>query len=285
MLVRIQQRRGTSGQWLTSNPTLADGEIGIETDTDKYKIGDGASAWSTLPYNVNLSYIAANYVPIIAAGQPGGLATLDQFGRIPLSQLESIVDGAPALLNTLNEIAAAIGDNATFIDTIEDMIDLKAPKSNPTFTGIADFSGTSSILGISQVPQQSTPTSNKFLYSDGTQASWLDLNLDTVKDVDLSAQVQLTDGDVLSYNGSTQKWTNFPPSSLVGPEGPPGPGLAILGGYDTYAELTAAITSPVKGDAYFVAENLYSWSGTSWTNNGPLLYGAFAISPLFFAGW
>lgn len=285
MLVKIQQRRGTSSEWSSANPILSDGEIGIETDTDKYKIGDGSSAWSALPYNVNLSYIAANYIPIIAAGVPGGLATLDQTGRIPVSQLENIIDGAPALLNTLNEIAAAIDDNATFVDTIEGMIDLKAPKASPAFTGTVDLSGASSILGVSQVPLQSQSTSNKFLYSDGTQASWLELNLDTVKDVDLSAQVQLTDGDVLSYNGSTQKWTNFPPSSLVGPEGPAGPGLAILGAYNTYAELTSAITSPVKGDAYFVADSLYSWSGTAWTNTGPLLHGAFAINPLFFAGW
>lgn len=285
MLVRIQQRRGTSSEWTASNPVLADGEIGIETDTDKYKIGDGASPWSTLPYNVNLSYIAANYIPIIAAGMPSGLATLDQNGRVPLSQLENIIDGAPALLNTLNEIAAAIDDNAAFVDTIEGMIDLKAPKASPSFTGTVNFSGATSIIGISQMPVPLTTDNNKFLYTDGLQASWLELKLDTVKDVDLSAQTPLADGDVLSYNGTTQKWTNFPPSSLVGPEGPVGPAISIMGVFQTYGQLIGTITSPNKGDAYVVANDLYSWTGNAWVNAGPIFGGAFGISPLFFAGW
>ena len=48
-----------------NNPVLADGEIGVETDTDKIKIGDGVTAWNSLPYAgapaaVNL-YLWANF--------------------------------------------------------------------------------------------------------------------------------------------------------------------------------------------------------------------------------
>jgi hypothetical protein len=46
----IQHKRGISTNWTSSNPTLAVGEIGYETNTGKFKIGDGASAWSALPY-------------------------------------------------------------------------------------------------------------------------------------------------------------------------------------------------------------------------------------------
>jgi hypothetical protein len=46
----IQLRRGTSGQWLSSDPVLAEGEIGLETDTEKFKIGDGSTSWSSLTY-------------------------------------------------------------------------------------------------------------------------------------------------------------------------------------------------------------------------------------------
>jgi hypothetical protein len=51
MAVQIQLRRGTASQWTSADPTLAAGELGIETDTDKYKIGDGATAWSALSYS------------------------------------------------------------------------------------------------------------------------------------------------------------------------------------------------------------------------------------------
>ena len=51
MAVQIQMRRGTASQWTSSNPTLAAGEWGLETDTDKYKIGDGSTAWTSLGYS------------------------------------------------------------------------------------------------------------------------------------------------------------------------------------------------------------------------------------------
>jgi len=51
MAVQIQLRRDTASNWTTNNPTLAEGEFAIETDTDKYKIGDGSTAWTSLGYS------------------------------------------------------------------------------------------------------------------------------------------------------------------------------------------------------------------------------------------
>lgn len=50
MAVQIQLRRGTAAAWTTANPILADGEIGVESDTDLFKIGDGLTAWTSLAY-------------------------------------------------------------------------------------------------------------------------------------------------------------------------------------------------------------------------------------------
>ena len=50
MAVQIQLRRDSSTNWTTANPTLALGELGLETDGYKYKIGDGATAWNSLGY-------------------------------------------------------------------------------------------------------------------------------------------------------------------------------------------------------------------------------------------
>lgn len=41
---------GTAASWASENPTLEDGAIGVETDTSKWKIGDGATAWASLGY-------------------------------------------------------------------------------------------------------------------------------------------------------------------------------------------------------------------------------------------
>jgi hypothetical protein len=50
VVTQIQVRRGTAAQWTSTNPTLAAGEWGFETDTGKAKIGNGSSAWSSLSY-------------------------------------------------------------------------------------------------------------------------------------------------------------------------------------------------------------------------------------------
>jgi hypothetical protein len=46
----IQLRGGTASAWTTANPTLAQKEMGIETDTNKIKLGDGATVWTSLGY-------------------------------------------------------------------------------------------------------------------------------------------------------------------------------------------------------------------------------------------
>lgn len=51
MAVNIQLRRGTAAAWTASNPTLMQGELGYETDTGLYKIGNGSTAWNSLSYN------------------------------------------------------------------------------------------------------------------------------------------------------------------------------------------------------------------------------------------
>jgi hypothetical protein len=84
----MQQRRGTAAQWTAANPTLAAGEIGFETDTSKFKIGNGSSNWAALTYFANAN------------------------------DLTAIIDGAPAALNTLNELAAALNDDPGFVTTL-----------------------------------------------------------------------------------------------------------------------------------------------------------------------
>lgn len=50
MAYQIQIRRDTAANWTATNPTLADGEWGYESDTKKFKLGDGSTAWTSLGY-------------------------------------------------------------------------------------------------------------------------------------------------------------------------------------------------------------------------------------------
>lgn len=50
MADKIQFRRDTSSNWSSANPVLSQGEIGLDLTTNQYKIGDGVTAWNSLPY-------------------------------------------------------------------------------------------------------------------------------------------------------------------------------------------------------------------------------------------
>lgn len=50
MANKIQFRRDTAIRWTSINPILMEGELGLETDTGKGKIGDGVHAWTDLKY-------------------------------------------------------------------------------------------------------------------------------------------------------------------------------------------------------------------------------------------
>ncbi len=50
-MTHINQRRDTSANWASANPVLQLGEVGHETNTRKYKLGDGVTAWNDLDYS------------------------------------------------------------------------------------------------------------------------------------------------------------------------------------------------------------------------------------------
>jgi hypothetical protein len=125
MATRMQQRRGTAAQWTAANPILAAGEIGFETDTNKFKMGNGSSAWNALQYFANAAELAA------------------------------IIDGAPELLNTLNELAAAIGDDPEFFTNIADSIAENIDSHNVT-TNVHGIANTTLLATLTNVSDAQT---------------------------------------------------------------------------------------------------------------------------------
>ena len=130
MATRMQQRRGTASQWISTNsgngPILAAGEIGFESDTNKFKIGDGVNHWVDLTYFTD--------------------------AESALASINDLIDGAPAALDTLNELAQALGDNPDFLADL-------APLNSPTFTGTVDVTG-ATITGVAN-PVGDTEAVNK----------------------------------------------------------------------------------------------------------------------------
>jgi hypothetical protein len=104
MATRMQQRRGTSTQWTSSNdgdgPILNAGEIGWESNTNKFKIGDGVNNWIDLPYFVDATDLLAEslggYVENSDIGAISGVAGLDASKNLVVPGTSVIIEGATA---------------------------------------------------------------------------------------------------------------------------------------------------------------------------------------------
>lgn len=201
--VRIQTRRGTAAQWTSANPTLAAGEMGVESDTRKIKIGTGSTAWTSLAYaNVvpsDLTNTLGDYLEVADRGVANGVASLDAQGQVPINQLGNVIDAAPGVLDTLNELAAAINDDASFVTTINTSIATKLARSGGTMTGVIAM-GNNKITGLA------TPTSD---YDASTKKYADDLQTQTVAGIATHASVSTNVHGVADMSAlSTMNYVN-----------------------------------------------------------------------------
>ena len=78
MAIQIQLRRGTALDWTTANPILAEGEMAVEIDTLKFKVGNGITSWNTLPYTSG---------PAGPTGSTGPTGNTGSYGLNPIFSL------------------------------------------------------------------------------------------------------------------------------------------------------------------------------------------------------
>ena len=150
-MTRILIRRGTYTQWTSSTTPLSSGEFGLDTTNNIVKIGNGTDLWIDLTGFVlssDLSNSLGDYVPIGDVGNPDGVASLDSTGNVPISQLGNIISGAPAVLDTLNELAAALNNDQNFTNTVNTALSGKVSKSG----GSTIIPSSGSVAGLSFTP-------------------------------------------------------------------------------------------------------------------------------------
>ena len=179
MATRMQQRRGTAAQWISTNdgngPILSIGEIGFESDNNRFKIGDGVNHWVDLPY------FSDN------------------------QSLTDLIDGAPDLLNTLGELANALGDDADFVGTVS-----AHTSATTSVHGIADTSELATKTYVTDAVDNAT-VDQSALAGDGISWNGVTEQFDVDNTVARSSDIQELAQDAignaagsgLSYNDST----------------------------------------------------------------------------------
>lgn len=171
MTTRMLQRYGLASRWTAINPILEVGEFGFETDTQKFKLGDGETTWLNLPYFISETDLP-NVTALIAAANQQVQADI---ATAVSTAVAGLVDSAPAALNTLNELAAAIADDATFANTVTNAIANKADASHThTLDNLSDVSVATATSG-QVLKKQSDGTWAGETLPTQTTVSYLDL--------------------------------------------------------------------------------------------------------------
>jgi hypothetical protein len=169
----LQLRRGTTTQHNTF--TGLAGEVTVDTDKETVVVHDGSTAGG---FPLARASDLTNFDADTLDGKQ--LATIEsEYQAFANTAAANVVDSAPGTLDTLNELAAALGDDANFSTTVTNSIATKMPIAGGTFTGDITRGGT--------------------VISDGAISDTGTFTLDVAGDIILDAD----GGDIHFYDGGT----------------------------------------------------------------------------------
>jgi hypothetical protein len=161
--VQMAQRKDTAANWTAANPILLSGEIGYETDTKKFKIGDGSTNWNTLAY-----------LPI-----PDGSGNLTITGNLEIGTTGSLTfEGSTANgFETTLAVTDPTADRTITLPNVSGTIITTGDTGSVTSTMLLD--GTIVNADISDIAEIAVSklangTANQVIVTDGTNVSWSD---------------------------------------------------------------------------------------------------------------
>ena len=183
----MQQRRDTAANWTSANPTLLAGEIGIESDTLKWKVGTGSTAWTSLGYIPAFSLSAYPLVNADIASAAAivdtKLATIATAGKVSNSATTAAsANTASAIVArdasgnfTAGTITAALSGNASTVTTNANLTGDVTSVGNATSiaTGVivnADINASAAIAG-SKIVAATTSVVGAVQLSDSTSTT------------------------------------------------------------------------------------------------------------------
>ena len=109
----IQIRRDTAANWTSVNPVLAQGELGIETDTLKIKAGNGTTVWNSLGYLID----TGGYGTVTSVGLVGGSTGLTTTGGPITTSGNITLTGTLAVANGGTGVTTKTGTGAVVLGT------------------------------------------------------------------------------------------------------------------------------------------------------------------------
>ncbi len=248
---RIQLRRDTAAEWAKWNPVLALGEPGYETDTGKYKIGNGRSEWKSLPYKAEVG----------PAGPPGPAGSAGPAGPVgpagPKGDPGIQGGSGPASVITIGSVSSGATASASLTGAAPNQVlNLVIPKGDK---------GDVSPLSVGTV----IPGASAAATITGTAPNQV-LNL-------ILPQGQKGDRGEAGPKGDVGPAGPIGPAGPQGPQGESGASIVVKGTITRWppdltpdvGDLWVVGLTPVSGTpAGSIPGDGFMWDGLSWINVG-----------------
>ena len=133
---RLRLRRDTASAWTAANPVLLLGEVGIETDTRNFKVGNGSSAWSALSYYLTaVGSVVRGQVSKMDAGTIV-IATQSVYVSTGLTGTFDTATATGMTLGTVDAFAVKNTSGTTRLMQIYGSIDAKTVSGNNKILGV-----------------------------------------------------------------------------------------------------------------------------------------------------
>jgi hypothetical protein len=179
VVTQIQIRRGTAAQWTSTNPTLASGEQGFETDTGKFKIGNGSTAWTSLAYAAGTGTVTSITA---GTGLSGGAITTS--GTIAIDSTVATLTGTQTLTNktidaasnTLTGVVTLTGTQTLTNKTLTDAkVNLTFDAETASYTAVLANNSQVVTMDNASANTFSIPTNASVAFPIGTQINVLQI--------------------------------------------------------------------------------------------------------------
>ena len=152
----MQQRRDTAANWTSANPTLLAGEIGIESDTLKWKVGTGSTAWTSLGYIPAFSLSA---YPLVNADIASAAAIA--YSKLATLTSGNIVLGNASNVATSQPVTGDVTISNTGVTAIATGVIVNADiNASAAIAGSKIVAATTSVVGAVQLSDSTSTTSS-----------------------------------------------------------------------------------------------------------------------------
>ena len=207
MPTQIQLRRDTAADWTSNNPTLAAGEFGWESDTNRFKIGTGSAAWNSLEYADTLKSLGDMTITgsTISAPSNGDLTlTTSASGSVVVDDTFKIGSGVG--VTTILDEDDLSSDSATALAT-QQSIKAYVDNNTSSSSSLGDLTAIGSTLTAPSNADLTLVSSNGNVVIEGIRVAGTTLSTeDSSPGIEIAGNLIPSQDGVFQLGSSSRRW-------------------------------------------------------------------------------